>query len=275
MAGYSPYNAMTGASTGNQGAMGGAISGMASGASAGAAIGSVIPGVGTVVGAAVGGVVGAVSGFFGGKKKDKSEYYQKLASQVQRQREFNQLYTQQLQHVRGVRQARAESVLASALSGVQGGSLASGATSSIGSQSAYSLQTVGEDVRLQEQQNEYLRKANKLLNTANNIQQWSSMLMSGLASFSSAYSAGQQQLEAQQARQAEQQLAQVNKAFSAQEGIYSAMTRYLNTLPADNKGALNLKFGEQSYSFASLQQAKQEVAKKRLGLQIQKAQYLY
>lgn len=271
MAGYSPYNAMTGASTGNRGATGGAISGMASGASAGAAIGSVIPGLGTVAGAAIGGLVGGVAGFIGGKKKDKSEYYQKLASQVQRQREFNELYSQQLQHVRGVRQARAESILASALSGVQAGSLSSGAAASIGSQSAYTLQTVGEDVRLQEQYNKYMLKAEKLLNSANDISQWTSMLMGSLQSFSSAYSQGQ----AVKAQSLQQQQAQLGKYYSAQNDIYSAMNRYLNTLPDDRKGPLDLKFGESTVSYASLQQAKQDIAQRMLNNQIQKAYNLY
>jgi hypothetical protein len=213
------------ASSGTGGRTSGIVSGVASGASAGAAMGSVIPGVGTAIGAVVGGIVGGVGGFLSGKKADKSKYYQQLASQVQRQREFNELYSQQLQHVRGVRQARAQSVLSSALSGVQSGSLSEGATASIGSQSAYTLQTVGEDVRLQEKRNQYLQKAGKLQEKANEISQWTNLLLSGMQAYGSQMAEYNASLEQQQQAYTEQLQSSIRQQISdyntAQNNIYT------------------------------------------------------
>ena len=225
MAGYSPYNVSMNASSGTGGRTSGIVTGVASGASAGAAMGSVIPGVGTVIGGVVGGLVGAVGGFLSGKKADKSKYYQQLASQVQRQREYNELYSQQVQHLRGVRQARAQAVLSSALSGVQGGSLFEGSTSSIGSQSAYTLQTVGEDVRLQEQRNEYLTKAGKLQEKAAEIGQWTNLLLSGMQAYGAQMSEYNASLEQQQQAYAQQLQSNIRQQISdyntAQNNIYT------------------------------------------------------
>jgi hypothetical protein len=209
------------ASSGTGGRTSGIVSGVASGASAGAAMGSVIPGVGTAIGAVVGGIVGGIGGFLSGKKADKSKYYQQLASQVQRQREFNELYSQQLQHVRGVRQARAQSVLSSALSGVQSGSLSEGATASIGSQSAYTLQAAGEDVRLQEKRNQYLQKAGKLQEKANEISQWTNLLLSGMESYGTQMQQYNQRLAQQQKEIEADYRQQISDFNTAQMGIYN------------------------------------------------------
>lgn len=207
MASYSPYNAMTGASVGSNGTIGGAVSGVASGAQAGSSFGV----VGAVIGGALGGIVGGITG----SKSDKSAYYQRLASQVQQQRAYNQAYAQQLQYVRQVRSARATSLVQSAASGISDSSLGQGALDSIGSQSAYSLQTLGEDMRLNELYNTYMSKANKALDSANTISQYANLLMSGLNAYSNVMAKGTSQLEQQQEQALKEIASQWDKAYSA------------------------------------------------------------
>ena len=148
----------------------GAATGALSGAAAGAALGSVIPGVGTLVGGVVGFVGGLFSGGLSGGKKAKENYYKKLAAQVQQQREANSTYNQYLQMVRQARIANAQSVATAATSGLEYSSAFYGASSGIKSQSAYSVQYLAEDRRLQQLYAEYMRKAGKNASIANDIE---------------------------------------------------------------------------------------------------------
>lgn len=148
----------------------GAATGALSGAVAGAALGSVIPGVGTLVGAAVGFVGGLFSGGLSGGRKAKEKYYKKLAAQVQQQREANSTYNQYLQMVRQTRIANAQSVATAATSGLEYSSAFYGAAGGIKSQSAYSVQYLAEDRRLQELYAKYMRKAGKNASIANDIE---------------------------------------------------------------------------------------------------------
>lgn len=198
---------MTGASKGSNGLIGGAVSGVASGAQAGSSFGV----VGAVIGGALGGIVGGITG----SKSDKSAYYQRLAAQVQRQRAYNQAYAQQLQYVRQVRSARATSLVQSAASGIADSSLGQGALDSIGSQSAYSLQTLGEDMRLNELYNTYMSKAKKSLDSANTISQYANLLMSGLNTYSNVMEAGKKTLNEQQEQALKEIESKWNKAYSA------------------------------------------------------------
>ena len=157
-----------------KGAATGALGGAASGAVTGAALGSVIPGLGTAAGFVVGAVVGFVGGLFSGGlsggKKAKEKYYKKLAAQVQQQREANSTYNQYLQMIRQTRIANAQSVATAATSGLEYSSAFYGASGGIKSQSAYSVQYLAEDRRLQALYAEYMRKAGKNASVANDIE---------------------------------------------------------------------------------------------------------
>ena len=165
-----------GAATGAvEGTATGLVSGAALGSAitAGAAAGSVIPGLGTLIGAGVGAAVGfiggLISGGFSGGRKAKEKYYKKLAAQVQQQREANSTYNQYLQMIRQARIANAQSVATAATSGLEYSSAFYGASSGIKSQSAYSVQYLAEDRRLQALYAEYMRKAGKNASIANDI----------------------------------------------------------------------------------------------------------
>ena len=90
-----------------------------------------------------------------------------------------------------------------------------GALDSIGSQSAYSLQTLGEDMRLNELYNTYMSKANKALDSANTISQYANLLMSGLNTYSNVMDAGKKTLEEQQEQALKEIESKWNKAYSA------------------------------------------------------------
>lgn len=207
----------------NSGFISGGLSGVAGGVGTGASLGSVIPGVGTLIGGAVGGLVGGAFGALSGKRNDKAAKYARLAQEVQKQREYNVMYNQQLQYIRDVRMQRAESLLAAANADVSSGSLSQGALSSIGSQSAYSLQTQAEDTRLAELYNTYAQKAGKLAGQASKIQSIYDTINTGLT----AYAAQRQSdlLEDQKKREqaAKAGASQTNKLLGLQE-------KYLNTL---------------------------------------------
>ena len=136
----------------------------------GAAIGSVVPVIGTGLGAVIGGAVGAIKGIFTGGKKAKEKYYKKLAAQVQQQREYNSTYNQYLQMIRETRIANAKSVATAATTGLEYSSAFYGGTGGIKSQSAYSVQYLAEDRRLQQLYAEYMRKAGKNASIANDIE---------------------------------------------------------------------------------------------------------
>lgn len=149
----------------------------ASGASTGAAAGSLAGPWGAVIGGVIGGAVGAISGAFRGSSQRKAKRYQKLAAQVQQQREANQDYAKFLQLIRQQRLARASTIAEAVASGLDYSSAVSGATSSQQAQTAYSINYLAEDRRLQSLYLSYMKSAGK----AASIEQdqtalWSSVL---------------------------------------------------------------------------------------------------
>lgn len=132
-----------------KGATSGAMQGAAAGASFGAAVGSIIPGVGTAIGAVVGAVVGGVAGAFGGAKGgkygDTAIQKQKLANIIQYQREQEAYRQQYLRVLREGRIQRASSLAAAVAMGIEGGSGAQAALSSIGSQVANQVEYMSVD----------------------------------------------------------------------------------------------------------------------------------
>lgn len=132
-----------------KGATSGAAQGAAAGASFGAAVGSIIPVVGTAIGAVVGAVVGGVAGAFGGAKGgkygDTAIQKQKLANIIQYQREQEAYRQQYLRVLREGRIQRASSLAAAVAMGIEGGSGAQAALSSIGSQVANQVEYMSVD----------------------------------------------------------------------------------------------------------------------------------
>lgn len=140
------------------------------GAAAGAALGtSIMPGWGTAIGAVIGGIVGGIEGAFEGAKVRKSKKYQKLAAQVQQQRERNQDYEKFLQLVRQQRIARASTLSQAVASGLDYSSAVSGAVSGQQSQTAHGINYLAEDRRLQELYLSYMNKAGKAASIARDI----------------------------------------------------------------------------------------------------------
>jgi hypothetical protein len=123
-----------------------------------------------VVGGILGAVWGSVSGVAVGKKKSKARKYQRMAAEVQKEREKNSQYTQYLEQVKSARRARATSLQAAINSGVSSSSLTQAATAMTGSNFAYAYQYTSEDFRLQALYNAFMRRAQKNLNTANKLQ---------------------------------------------------------------------------------------------------------
>ena len=157
--------AMVGATTGMTVAAGGA----AAGAATGAAAGSVVPGLGTAIGAIIGAGVGIIAGAFSGSKQKKSKKYQKLAAQVQQQREDNQDYEKFLQLVRQQRIARASTLSQAVASGLDYSSAVSGAVSGQQSQTAHGINYLAEDRRLQELYLSYMSRAGVASSIAKDI----------------------------------------------------------------------------------------------------------
>lgn len=132
-----------------KGATSGGMQGVAAGASFGAAVGSIIPVVGTAIGTVVGGIVGGVAGAFGGAKGgkygDTAIQKQKLANLIQYQREQEAYRQQYLSVLRQGRIQRASSLAAAVSMGIEGGSGAQAALSSIGSQVANQVEYMSVD----------------------------------------------------------------------------------------------------------------------------------
>lgn len=141
----------------------------ASGAAVGAAIGSVVPVLGTAVGAVLGGAVGGIFGGFGGSASAKAKKYARLAAQVQQQREANKDYNNFLQMIRQQRLARAATESMSVASGTEMSSKTAGAISGQQSQTAYSIQFLAEDRRLQALYESYMRRAGKASSIAGDL----------------------------------------------------------------------------------------------------------
>lgn len=146
----------------------GAIS-AATGAAVGAAVGSVVPVLGTAVGALLGGAVGGVFGGFGGSASAKAKRYARLAAQVQQQREANKDYHTFLQFIRQQRLAQAATEAMSVASGTEMSSKTAGALSGQQSQTAYSVQFLAEDRRLQALYESYMRRAGKASSIAGDL----------------------------------------------------------------------------------------------------------
>ena len=140
------------------------------GASTGAAIGTeIMPGWGTAIGAVIGGIAGGVMGAFRGSAKRKAKRYQRLAAQIQQQRENNKDYATFLQMIRQQRLARAATIAESVARGVETSSAARGAVSGQQAQTAYSINYLAEDRRLQELYLGYMRRAGKATSIADDI----------------------------------------------------------------------------------------------------------
>jgi hypothetical protein len=133
----------------------------ASGATTGAAAGSLAGPWGAAIGAVVGGALGAISGAFRGSAQRKAKRYQKLAAQIQQQREENQDYARFLQLIRQQRLARASTLASAVASGLDRSSAVSGSISGQQSQTAYSINYLAEDRRLQSLYLSYMRSAGK------------------------------------------------------------------------------------------------------------------
>lgn len=116
----------------------GATSGAMQGAAAGASFGA-------VVGAVVGGVAGAFGGAKGGKYGDTAIQKQKLADFIQYQREQEAYRQQYLRVLREGRIQRASSLAAAVAMGIESGSGAQAALSSIGSQVANQVEYMSVD----------------------------------------------------------------------------------------------------------------------------------
>lgn len=141
----------------------------ASGAAVGAAVGSVVPVLGTAVGALLGGAVGGIFGGFGGSASAKAKRYARLAAQVQQQREANKDYHTFLQFIRQQRLAQAATESMSVASGTEMSSKTAGALSGQQSQTAYSIQFLAEDRRLQALYESYMRRAGKASSIAGDL----------------------------------------------------------------------------------------------------------
>ena len=162
----------------------GALGSAGAGASMGMAVGG-FPGA--VVGAIIGGVVGAIGGVFTGNKASKAVKYQRMAKAIQAEREVNATYAQYLQYIREARVARAQSLQSAANAGVASSSLAQGATSSIGSQIAYTTQFTAEDYRLNKLYNRYMELAGKNAANAENYRGIHSALDTAVSTVAMAY----------------------------------------------------------------------------------------
>lgn len=146
----------------NSGAMG-ALSGGITGASAGFSVGGP---VGAIIGGAIGIIGGGILGGRSGSEKAKAKRYQLLAAQVQQQREANKDYNSFLQMIRQQRIARAATLSTSVASGTEMTSKTAGAVSGQQAQTAYSIQYLAEDRRLQTLYDNYMRKAGRAASTA-------------------------------------------------------------------------------------------------------------
>lgn len=133
-----------------------------SGAATGAAVGSTImPGWGTAIGAIVGGVAGAVAGVFRGSSKRKAKKYARLAAQVQKERQDNADYNTFLQLIRQQRLARAATMSQAVAAGSEMSSKTAGAISGQQSQTAYGINYLANDRRLQDLYASYTKRAAK------------------------------------------------------------------------------------------------------------------
>ena len=149
----------------------------ASGAATGAAAGSLGGPIGAIIGGVIGGTLGAVSGAFRGNKQRKAKRYQKKAAAIQQQREANQDYNTFLQLIRQQRIARAASLAEAVATGTERTSKTAGTVSGQQSQTAYSINYLAEDRRLQSLYASYLRAAGKAQSIEQDLSAlWSSVL---------------------------------------------------------------------------------------------------
>ena len=139
------------------GAMG-AVSGAATGASAGASVGGP---VGAIIGGIVGAIGGGILGGLSGSNKAKAKAYQRLAQRVQQQREANKDYNTFLQMIRQQRLARASTLAEAVATGTEMTSKTAGTVSGQQAQTAYGIQYLAEDRRLQSIYESYMRSAGK------------------------------------------------------------------------------------------------------------------
>ena len=131
------------------------------GAAQGAAAGSVFGPWGTAIGGAIGGIMGGVMG----RKAKKAKKYQRLANQVQSEREQNAVQAQYIQMLREARINRAGSMAASLNLGISTSSLSTSALSSIGSQAQYNVEYLANDRRLFNLYSMYMQRAGANLDT--------------------------------------------------------------------------------------------------------------
>lgn len=154
-----PSSSVYGAKGGAMSALSGGISGAIAGAEVGGAIGAVI-------GGAIGAIGGVVFGFKSGAAKARARRYQRLAEKVQQQREANKDYNTFLQLIRQQRIARASTLSQSVATGTEMSSKTAGAISGQQSQTAYGVQYLAEDRRLQTLYANYMKRAGKAASIA-------------------------------------------------------------------------------------------------------------
>lgn len=171
------------------GATGGALSGAGTGASVGAMVGGP---VGAVAGAAIGAVVGGIGGFMSGSKAKKARKYAQKAAKIQQQREQEAYRQNLLSQIRQARISRASNLATAVAAGVEEGSGAQAALSSIGSQISNVVEYMSVDRGRAVQQAHYLAKAGKNAQAAKDIMTITNGLIDFAGNAAVAYSYSQQ-----------------------------------------------------------------------------------
>ena len=177
------------------------LSGAGTGAMAGAAIAAMaasgpvgwgVLAAGAAWGALAGGSIGGIGGFMGGSKAKKARKYAQKAAAIQQQREQEAYRQNLLSQIRQARISRASNLATAVAAGVEEGSGAQAALSSIGSQISNVVEYMSVDRGRAVQQAEYLYRAGKNAQAAKDIMTITNGLIDFAGNAAVAYSYSQQ-----------------------------------------------------------------------------------